>query len=122
MLAAAHGKEDILELLLSRSDVDVNCTDLEGATALGYAVDQLQINIVQTLLSSAASVDVNARSPFLSACKYLDIDHKESKSILALLLSRPDLEVNPEPRASYSQPWHLIASNADIEILQALLA
>jgi hypothetical protein len=126
MLAAAHGNFNILELLLLRSEVDVNCTDLEGKTALGYAMEHSQPNAVQILLSSAQllGLDINFGSPFLDACNNLGNDKREeSQEILKLLLPRADLDVNPEPAAGWgTPPWYRMAINWDIDTLQALLA
>lgn len=121
MLAAAHGNSYIVELLLSRSNADVNCTDLEGKTAFGYAVRHSQVNIVQLLVSSAQLLDINTGSPFRDACEHLSDHPEQSKEILRLLLSRADLDVNPESTGD-SAPWFCIARDGYIDMMQALLA
>jgi ankyrin repeat protein len=115
MLAAAHGNSYILELLLSTSNVDVNCTDPKGKTALGYAIQHSQVNIVQILVSSAQPLDINIGSPFWDACMRPDGE------ILGLLLSRADLDVNPDT-SSDSAIWFHMAKYGRTDVLKIFLA
>jgi len=50
MLAASHGRSDMVELLLD-AGADVNARDEEGSTALMCACEHGYTNIIQLLLS-----------------------------------------------------------------------
>jgi len=70
MLAASHGRSDMVELLLA-AGADVNARDEDGSTALMCACEHGYIDIVQMLLShpecdSSLADVVN----YLSLCIY----------------------------------------------------
>ena len=50
MLAASHGRHEMVELLLE-SGADVNARDEDGSTALMCACEHGYIDIVETLLA-----------------------------------------------------------------------
>ena len=51
MLAAEHGEEDLVELLLVKDDLDINKQDEEGSTALMLAAENGEGGIVDQLLN-----------------------------------------------------------------------
>ena len=57
MLAVKHGKADLVELLLGNGAA-VNVQDIDGSTALIFAVEHGSLNIVKLLLTRA-ECDVN---------------------------------------------------------------
>lgn len=57
MLAVKHGKADLVELLLGNGAA-VNVQDIDGSTALIFAVEHGSLNIVKSLLTRA-ECDVN---------------------------------------------------------------
>jgi len=122
MLAAAYGQKRLLQFLLSSNGIKVNLTDLDGKTALGFAVESAQFDIVQTLLSSS-NIDVNIGNPFVLACDKASGMADEAHpctQIVKLLLSRPDLDVNSlrEDRAA----WEWIGMTFNWELLRMLLS
>ena len=61
MLAAVSGKIDILNALLDRPDIKVDCKDMEGNTALSLATIAGHPDIVASLLEQE-DIDINSQS------------------------------------------------------------
>jgi ankyrin repeat protein len=85
-LAAEKGHSEIVEMLLTRHDVDVNTQDLDGQTPLGWAVFNGHATVVADLLLNPEVRldirDVEGRTPLSRAI----INRRDL--ILGLLLDR----------------------------------
>ena len=117
--AARFGQTAVLELLLSRPEVDVNAKDNEGKTALRWALNSSQVSAVELLLGRPGAGDLNEvdnegntalHRGIRYSSKLAEVDvnkvNNEGKTPLhvaikiglsefvEILLSRPDVEVN----------------------------
>ena len=72
MLAARHGREEVVELLLAQPNIDLEVRDQEGRTALLLAAEEDHQGVVEQLLAGgadAAVMDTEGRTPLWWALK-----------------------------------------------------
>ena len=118
ILACENGHIEIVRMLLTRSDIDVNKTDGSRFTALMYAITEGNIEIVQILLTRS-DIDVNMENRWgCTALVYAILNgHIE---IVKMLLTRSDIDVNR--KYSLGRTALMIASwKGRTEIVQMLL-
>ena len=123
ILACENGHIEIVKMLLTRSDIDVNksacAIDVnkaynDGCTALMCAIIKGNIEIVQILLDRS-DIDVNKSACALSeACEYGYIE------IVKMLLDRSDIDVNKADNDGWT-PLMRAIFNGNIEIVKMLL-
>jgi ankyrin repeat protein len=127
--AAVFGHEDIVRILLERTDVGVNRADKYGRTPLSLAAEHGQVAVARLLLTRA-DIDVNrgalvdyghvgdeeayACTPLLIAIK------KDREDVARLLLHTADVDVNTADK--YGQtPLSYAASRNDTNLVGLLL-
>lgn len=121
--AILHQDIDFINILLSRSDIDVNVKNREGDTPLMQAIKSNQLDVVKLLLA-CDGIEVNALnsygvSPLLQACLGKTKQHRQ---ILKLLLAHPHINVNLAPK---NRPTPLIGAalrRDHVEVVALLLA
>ena len=84
-----------IQELLKREDIDVNARDEDRHTALTWAVDKGDLNIIRELLGNPNldlnPVDDDGLSPLILACKPNEEDRSE---VVKLLINDPRTDVN----------------------------
>jgi hypothetical protein len=118
-IAAQHGHEAVVRLLLARDDVDVNSKDSSDRTPLLWAARNGHEATVKLFLARD-DVDVNSkdssdRTPLLMAARR---GHEE---VVKLFLVRDDVDVNSED-SSGQTPLSWAARNGHEEVVKLLLA
>jgi len=114
MLAAMHGKQELVELLLAHG-AQVNAKNHQGCTALVWAVEYHYPEVVQALLTAGAdpeATDELGQSVLISAIS------RGQKSIIELLLANG-------ANVSQTSHWpliHTIAGGNQKDIIELLLA
>jgi ankyrin repeat protein len=98
-LAAERGHEAVVKLLLARSDINVNASDVRGETPLLYAAERGHKAVVKLLLAQS-DINVNAsdnlgRTPLMNAAK------GGHEAAVKLLLAQSNINVN----ASDANGW-----------------
>ena len=92
-LAAERGHIDIVTLLLQNPSIDVNAQDINGQTALGWAVLNEHIEIVSTLLQNpdvrTDIADIDGMTPLSRAI---------AKGLAVILVPLSERLGNPLPR------------------------
>lgn len=85
--------------------------DSEGFTALHYAADQGNLDILQTLLGhkliNVNSVDRKGKSPLFAACE------SERIEVIEELLRNPDVDVNLQDKEGQSALWKVASLNVE---------
>jgi ankyrin repeat protein len=117
---------DVVELLLSRGDIDVNAVVsgglMKGYTALHLAAMNGRVDVVQALLA-APGINVNAANENGWTALHVAAEYRHAGVIQALLGAGADVNA----QISYG-PWkgwtalHWAAQNGDVEVIRALLA
>lgn len=93
-LQAAIGYQNLqaIQLLLARSDVDINYQNINGDTPLIFAVSTNNYDIVKCILS-VPNIDVNIINLFKISALQIAVQNNNLQ-IVHLLLSRQDINVN----------------------------
>ncbi|KAH6916248.1 ankyrin repeat-containing domain protein [Coprinopsis sp. MPI-PUGE-AT-0042] len=96
--ASQAGYEDLVKLLLNRTENDINAKDERGYTALTMAASRGQEGIVDILMQEDA-LDINAstvegRTALIIACRDSGIHSSTALSIVKALLNHPEIDVN----------------------------
>lgn len=111
-VAALHGKENIVKVLLDRSDVLLDATDKSGRSPFHHAAEQGHIAIMNLLLNTKQvnvdCADVNGETPFffavakgkkeaaqflISQGARLDAQNREGQTSLFKAIEAPSLEM-----------------------------
>ena len=92
MLAAINGKTEIVKLLLTRPDIDINAKDNNGDTPLMLAAINGKTEIVKLLLTRP-DIDINAKDNNGDTPLMLAAINGKPK-IVELLLARRDIDIN----------------------------
>lgn len=117
-LAIKEGKDEIVILLFTRDDLDVNCTTVRGRTSLYQAAVDGKGTLVEMLLTRG-DLDINWRNKYGETV--LHFAARTGRLVLIQqLLAREDLDVNCRASAART-PLHMVASNGDSEAVQQLL-
>lgn len=95
IIAAREGYEAIVELLLTRSDLDINAKDEWGDTALIVAAEEGHEAVVRLLLDLGNYVDVNAKNKKGDTALILAAGN-EHEDVVKLLLYSGNADVNAE--------------------------
>jgi len=100
--AAAEGDAGVVVALLN--EVDVNCADIDGRTALHFATRNWKTDIVRLLLAHPG-IDVNRRAsngqtPLHKACHYCATD------IFHLFLRHPDVDFDARTNLGRTPLWY----------------
>ena len=90
--AARFGQTAVLELLLSRPEVDVNAKDNEGKTALRWALNSSQVSAVELLLGRPGAGDLNEVDNEGNTALHRGIRY--SSKLAEFLVRRPEVDVN----------------------------
>ena len=90
--AAAVGREDMIRLLLSRSDVNPDTKDDKGQTPLFLAAKMGHLDAVRMLLSHS-SVDVNARTATGLTALAVTVQ-RDCEELVHVLLSHSGVDIN----------------------------
>lgn len=117
LYGAFMGNEASINCLL-RKDVNVNWTDLDGFTALFWAVDRCH-NAVAKLLVSREDVDVNMRDHTGRTALH-EVLFSKNAAVAEILLSREDIDVNVQDEAGQS-PLSLAAEYGYQRAVELLL-
>ncbi|CAN9362528.1 unnamed protein product [Alternaria alternata] len=118
-LATDRGLKEIVKLLLSHPDIDVNPRDENGETPLHTAARKDRIEILVPLLRHP-SIDVNSRDASGGTLLHVSATQGYMERIV-LLLARPDVDVNSRDVVG-DTPLHKAARKGHMEILVLLLA
>jgi len=112
--AVAHGKGLLVEKLIARDDVDINCLSYSGRTAAVVAGAHGKLAILQALLSHT-SIQLNGLAlPLVEAAAE---GHEE---VVRWLLSRSDIDVNQIDGYGYTAVGKA-ANRGQEAVLEALL-
>lgn len=118
-LATDRGRKEIVKLLLSHPNIDVNSRDENGETPLHTAARKTRMEILLPLLRHP---DINVNSRDASGGTLLHASATEGyMEITMLLLERPDVDVNSRNVVG-DTPLHKAASKGHMKILVLLLA
>ncbi len=119
--AVTAGEEHVVNLLMTRKDVNPNVRDWCGKTPLMEAVEKDHIAVVQVLLAYE-NIDINAKDVDNRSALFYAISEPQSDlRILKLLLAQDDIQVNA--RHEWGQTaLHAVAEGASIEGMRLLLA
>ncbi|KAB8339216.1 hypothetical protein FH972_022150 [Carpinus fangiana] len=116
--AARAGHDAAVELLLKRSDVDVNSRDEHGWTPLHSSAFEGHEGVVKLLLQRS-DVDVNSREKDGWTPLHHSID-KGHKGVVKLLLKRGDVDVNSRDEEGWT-PLHSSALGGHEGVVKLLL-
>ena len=89
MLAASQGQSNIVEMLLSHSDIDVNFQDSNGDTALGLAAEAGSKETIQALLRKT-TIDINRVNDRGWSALYIAAKEDSQESVELLLENNAD--------------------------------
>ena len=70
MMACMNGNKDIVQLLLSYPNIDLNTTSNNGRTAFMYACINGNKDVVHLLLDHSGRIELNARDRYGSTVIY----------------------------------------------------
>lgn len=90
MDAAYLGHEDVVKLLLTHSNIQVNDVDSEGSSALTWAARRGHESVVQLLVTCAS--DVNAFDSDRDTASKL-VAQEGCSVIVGLLLDEPNIDI-----------------------------
>ncbi|CAN9349704.1 unnamed protein product [Alternaria sp. RS040] len=119
-LAANRGLEEMVKLLLSHPDIDVNSQGPSGRTPLHAATNNGCMEIIVLLLAHPG-IDVNSLEDYGGGTPLHAAASHNYMEILVLLLARPDVDVNLQDRSG-DTPLHIAARRGCKEIFVLLLA
>ena len=128
LIACQNRHLDVVRLLLTHSDIDVNQSrPADGATPLFLASQEGCAETVQLLLESpkidvnvmsksvGSSLDKKGSTPLLAACQ------NGHAQVVALLLARDDTDVNKVKDYTLSSPVYMASKNGHLEVVRLLL-
>jgi ankyrin repeat protein len=111
ILCLKNNSRDVINYILSKSNIDINCTDIYGSNSVTLCCRMGYLEELKTLIR--LGVKINLNSGFIDACKFGQID------ILKLLL---DNKVKTNYLNNDGQSGFMLAcSNGYIEIVKLLL-
>ena len=116
-IAAYHGHEKMVELLLSSGKVNINLRDKGGATALFVAVERNWPKVVKPLISKGADVNLPLRDGTTPLCFAA---HSGYRKVAELLLQAPGVQVN-KPGTDNATPLVMACYQEHKEIVRLLL-
>jgi ankyrin repeat protein len=117
--AVENGHKEIVELLLSTGEVDVNAQDQHGWTVLIKAVKGGHKDIVELLLS-IRKIDVNVQNEYMRTV-LIEAVERGNKEIVKLLLGTGEVDVNAQDQYG----WTVLIEAVErgyIEIVELLLS
>ena len=117
--AAVGGRVEIVRLLLTRDDVDMNSKDKNGRSPLSYAAENRHLGVVQLFLAQVG-IDVDAkdgygRSPLSHAARNGHL------GVVQLFSVRVEVHVNAKDEDGRS-PLSYAAENGHLGVVQLFLA
>ena len=117
--AARFGQTAVLELLLSRPEVDVNAKDNEGKTALRWALNSSQVSAVELLLGRPGAGDLNEVDNEGNTALHRGIRY--SSKLAEFLVRRPEVDVN-KVNNDGKTPLHVAIKIGHSEFVEILLS
>ena len=127
--AVDRGHEDVVDLLMTRKDVNPNVRDRYGKTPLIVAVQCQRIAIVQRLLANEY-IEINAKDDWGSSALHYAVSGplysllyvlQDALRIMKLLFACADIEVNLKDNKSRTA-LHIAVDRGNTEAMQLLLA
>lgn len=113
VLAASHGREEILKTLLTIPGININATNGAGQTALFTAVEAQRENIINILLQ-VPGIEVNCGALEYAASKGYN-------RMVELLIKVPGIDINKQDKEGDTS-LTLAAFWADVDTVKILLA
>ncbi|KAJ7290078.1 ankyrin repeat-containing domain protein [Mycena rebaudengoi] len=122
--AARHGHLDILNLLLECKDVDPNCLDLQGRTALSYAAENGHLEVVKLLLRiPTIQADCTSKDPGSTGRTPLSYAaYRAQVDIVALLLGRMDVDPNAQDSSLRTPTSYAADTSRQLILIKLLLS
>ena len=117
--AARFGQTAVLELLLSRPEVDVNAKDNEGKTALRWALNSSQVSAVELLFGRPGAGDLNEVDNEGNTALHRGIRY--SSKLAEFLVRRPEVDVNKVNNEGKT-PLHVAIKIGLSEFVEILLS
>lgn len=117
-VAAMHGHEEIVDVLLESEKVDLEIPDVYGTTPLGVAADKNHEGIVRRLISGKRRVNLNARNangqtPLFTAAFY------GHEAVVTMLLDADGIDAKI-PDADGKTPLDVATENGNYGVLEIL--
>lgn len=120
MLAAAIGRESILNLLLSRHDVDINALEGEGKTALTHAAENKCVGAVRLLLDTPG-INVNI-GRVISLASQGGWMSEQVRDMVVMVLSHPSFNLRAQEHEGVLDAAHSLARETYFDLAQELLS
>ena len=98
MVACQNGHEDVAQLFISSSDIDLNARDKEGSTAFMFACYHGLKDLVQLFLSKDNELNMqnsDGHTAIMGACQ------NGHKVVVQLLLDSSEIHLNIRDRWKY---------------------
>ncbi|KAF2004796.1 ankyrin, partial [Amniculicola lignicola CBS 123094] len=115
-LAAKHGHESVLVLLLSSPDININSS---SRSAFHFAMEFGHSSIARKILSIQPEVSINFKGDWPCQTLLHIACLKDHEEIVKFLLQREDIDVNVTDIGG-STPLHLAACNGHTKIVRRL--
>ena len=115
--AATQGHSEVVQLLLTRDDVDANSMDEDYCSPLSYATQNGNLEAMKLLLARD-DIDVNSEDGYCSPLSYAT--ENGNLEAMKLLLAQDNIKVNPEDKDC--SPLSYAAENGDLKAMKLLLA
>jgi ankyrin repeat protein len=122
MIAAALGREELVELFLGDDNLDINAVDgdgPDGRPALWYAVESSNFAMVQKLCSSSHDIDINQGGSLATAV--YSSGNPFNLEMIKFFLDHPRVDPNPYYEGK-PHPTNTLARNFHITFLSQLIA
>ena len=117
--AAENGRTAVVELLLERSDIDLNAKDLDGRTPFYWAASCGHEDMLKLLLARN-NVDINSVTKEGQSALHLAV-HMRSETIVQLMLRRTDLLINQTSNNRRETAFFLAVFQGNKAIVKLLL-
>jgi hypothetical protein len=116
-LATTQGHSEVVQLLLTRDDIDVNSEDQYGNSPLFYAANSGHLEVTKHLLARD-DIDVNSKDEEGNSLLFI-VAAKKHLEVMKLLLARDDIEVNSKDKyGGCSSLWY---AHLEMPLVQILL-